>query len=455
MATPQVQTVQRSPLEDLQKWMPIIQTMLANKSANKLAQKNEMGQLLQLKMKQMESGYTEEDQKQLELMQNNYHRMKGSYNLTDSIKSILGLEKPPDTTPMLALSRLANPPSSMQAQGTLPNVPEMGEKPSPQDVVPSESTGMSINPDRYKANYETILNLQRENLTRGGQPIIGGKPYNEALTKARDKALELEMKNVPSYAEGRPRKQTQEWAETLYGKPFQSLAPQEKRRVLETSASYESQFRAAGGIEAGLDKPLSDNDLQSWINPTTLAPYPAGTTMRDVRASGAIAVTSKQKEELRSMDNVAAIVESIGGLADRIITAENAGEALAKGPVLYAGAMTKTNPSAAAYSDMRAQFLGVLARSLGGERGVLTDMDINRVMNGLPKFNDTKAIKDFKLGVLKNLMDTSIQSKKAIMLGGSVDRREYRQNLNNMLDILEGKASPGREQTSGRRPGVY
>ena len=203
MATPQVQTVQRSPLEDLQKWMPIIQTMLANKSANKLAQKNEMGQLLQLKMKQMESGYTEEDQKQLELMQKQHSWMKGSYNLTDSIKSLLGLEKPPDTTPMLALSRLANPPSSMQAQGTLPNVPEMGEKPSPQDVTGGQGTPIpeapdvtQFNPQRYKQNFDMMLNLQRETLTKGGQPIIGGKSYGEAVKNAHAAARALELKQT-------------------------------------------------------------------------------------------------------------------------------------------------------------------------------------------------------------------------------------------------------------------
>lgn len=51
-------------------------------------------------------------------------------------------------------------------------------------------------------------------------------------------------------------------------------------------------------------------------------------------------------------------------------------------------AIRQTSPAAANYKDQTESFMSLLARGLG-ERGVLTDKDIDRVKKAIPKFSDT------------------------------------------------------------------
>jgi len=224
----------------------------------------------------------------------------------------------------------------------------------------------------------------------------------------------------------------------LYNKSFTELSPDERADVLQTKqdrAVEVSTGKVKGRIEAGLDAPLSSTDLTKFVNPDTLAKFPAGTTMREVRKSGGFAATPTQLQKIADLDNAGFIVTQLDELSKQIITATDAASALIQGGTLKAGAFAKTNTAAAAYEDQLAQFTGVISRALGGERGVLTDTDIRRVVNGMPKFRDTKAIRDFKMGVIQLLFETATDAQKRAITGRAKDPK-IRKELNVLLDAI-------------------
>lgn len=146
------------------------------------------------------------------------------------------------------------------------------------------------------------------------------------------------------------------------------------------------------------------------------------------------------REDIAALDNTNLIVDTLDKLSGSIITAKGAGEAIKQRVSLSAGALAKTNETASTYKDQREQFTGVLSRSLGGEKGVLTDRDIARITKGLPQFGDTKKIRDFKMGVIKLLIDTAIESKKRL-LNNQPQNPAINRRLNELFNKLESKKS--------------
>ena len=97
---------------------------------------------------------------------------------------------------------------------------------------------------------------------------------------------------------------------------------------------------------------------------------------------------------------------------------------------------------AAAYKDKLSAFTGVISRTLGGERGVLTDRAIVRVVGALPGFRYTKSIKDFKIKSIELLLNTAMDAKKRQITGKPIDPT-LRTQLEEALDAIEGKANSG------------
>lgn len=290
---------------------------------------------------------------------------------------------------------------------------------------------------------QQIANSLPDSFLQGRPPATFVEPIVAMQSQGLDPAQILTALGVekPGAGAGVKQKITQTAEEIsleLYNKSFTELSPDERADVLQTKqdrAVEVSTGKVKGRIEAGLDAPLSSTDLTKFVNPDTLAKFPAGTTMREVRKSGGFAATPTQLQKIADLDNAGFIVTQLDELSKQIITATDAASALIQGGTLKAGAFAKTNTAAAAYEDQLAQFTGVISRALGGERGVLTDTDIRRVVNGMPKFRDTKAIRDFKMGVIQLLFETATDAQKRAITGRAKDPK-IRKELNVLLDAI-------------------
>jgi hypothetical protein len=72
-------------------------------------------------------------------------------------------------------------------------------------------------------------------------------------------------------------------------------------------------------------------------------------------------------------------------------------------PGLSVGAASGANEEAKLYQEVKRAFLTTLSRA-SGERGVLTDADIERIGEALPDFNDTKELANQKMAEVRGLL---------------------------------------------------
>lgn len=189
-----------------------------------------------------------------------------------------------------------------------------------------------------------------------------------------------------------------------------ALRPPEEREAEITRRRKEAE------AEVELERPVGEKAAE-FIHPKTFQSPPPGLSQRELNRQGYVKVDDKSKRDLLLLLSVDQVVQNVNELSGRLITAETASDAALQGARLTAEAFARTNPEAVAYQDGRQAFLGVISRSLGAERGVLTDRDIKRLETLLPSFRDTAAARDAKLSILNGMLKTAVETQKKIVLG--------------------------------------
>jgi hypothetical protein len=141
----------------------------------------------------------------------------------------------------------------------------------------------------------------------------------------------------------------------------------------------------------------------------TIANVPAAIRNDVVKAlggSGQQVVTptqlQKSKDAVAAFNSATNLLATIESLSKNVVTAQSPAGALFQRITSSIGAATKLSPQAALYKDTVSAFTSQLARA-AGEKGVLTDQDVNRIKQALPQLGDTADIASAKLDTLKNL----------------------------------------------------
>jgi len=101
------------------------------------------------------------------------------------------------------------------------------------------------------------------------------------------------------------------------------------------------------------------------------------------------------------------------------LTAQTGGFGRLQGLIGIGQAVTQqgtTGAAAAAYKDTVEAFLSKLSRA-SGEKGVLTDRDIDRIKKAMPKFTDAPETVTRKMQIVRSILSGAIQTKTASPLG--------------------------------------
>jgi hypothetical protein len=151
----------------------------------------------------------------------------------------------------------------------------------------------------------------------------------------------------------------------------------------------------------------------------------------------------KAENELADLSNATNLIETVKVMSSRLITARTPGEAMVQAGRLHLGAATGYNAEASAYQDSKGAFVGTLSRTLGGENGVLTQGDINRMAGIFPSFGDTAAIAQLNTGLLSNALETAIEAKQDL-IEGKVDIATARKRVQARLkELFPSNTPPG------------
>lgn len=149
-----------------------------------------------------------------------------------------------------------------------------------------------------------------------------------------------------------------------------------------------------------------------------------------------VAVDDKQKARLTQLAPARAQLDVFQNVANRIITAKSPTEALAQGTKLYLGAFTGSDPVAKGYLDAAEGFIGNLSRAIGGETGVLTNLDVTRMRRAAyASFFDTAASRDIKAAIINDIWKSSQAALVAEISGKSTG--VFRSQLIGLLDKLD------------------
>jgi len=185
------------------------------------------------------------------------------------------------------------------------------------------------------------------------------------------------------------------------------------------NASYEKNVAKFQSVGGALKKSVSGDIL----SPSELALFPGmpyGTTKGQVAgqipmsttAQGNITTAVSEYSSAKSLVNqLSTLVNKVPyksgvtalGTADPFAAAQNAA-------VLYTQYLTRSNPDVVNYFSQRDAYLSMITRA-AGEKGVLTNTDVNRIKNALPGFNDTAETAKNKMSLFPQLFESIVKGK--------------------------------------------
>jgi ATP-dependent Lon protease len=173
---------------------------------------------------------------------------------------------------------------------------------------------------------------------------------------------------------------------------------------------------------------------------------PPGTTEGAAARADVIEITDKQMEDIKTLDNATADMQTLFSMGDRLITAKDWKEANFKQFLaLKGGAFTGVNSEAATYEKDVQAFSTNLARAFGHEKGVMTDQDIARWVATIPTFRDTVKTKEAKKAIFNEIKGNALRAQRRAIAGDDLNavRSELQQSVQPLLkkaDALAGKS---------------
>lgn len=203
-----------------------------------------------------------------------------------------------------------------------------------------------------------------------------------------------------------------------------------------TGPAAEAKVNLAGNIE---QRKL---DVQTTPQAQLGGKSPAQTIAEQKSIGG---MADEQRKNQINLFKTRAILTDLDSQSKRVFTAESPQAALLErftGPAL---AFSRVSPNAAAYQDTKESALGELSRSISAERGVLTNIDINRVKMALPNWGDTRALRDYKMARLNTYVGMLEKLNEALLSTTGVEEvkniaAQYKPQMDAILDELEGKS---------------
>lgn len=237
-----------------------------------------------------------------------------------------------------------------------------------------------------------------------------------------------------------------------------TITPEEQVTLSEISAGL-SRYSALGGDLAyqsgagreGGRRSLPLKDRGNWINikgladPSIPLAFPAGTTETQAIEAGGFQISDKEKEALADLDRIAGVLTPLKELSSRVINAtrdQGMGWQQTKGLAARVPGLRWMLEAEKTYLDSQKEFLATLARSLSGEKGVLTNEDRQVLVVGLPSFEDTAKVRDAKWAIIDHVIENARMAKLRWMFLDIKPSPAYEASKAALLDKLRQLSTP-------------
>jgi hypothetical protein len=214
----------------------------------------------------------------------------------------------------------------------------------------------------------------------------------------------------------------------------------------EATARYsQGRMQVQMGTPASV-KERSDMFTVKGLKSLDLERAPAGISEGDLRRGEYVEVSEKDQRAVSEFKVAKKTVDTMYRVADTLITAKTTTEAAKQFASLWAGAVSKRNPLAAAYLADLSSFSSRMARLV--EVGVLTNTDVTRWENTFPSFGDTRDTMKAKHALFVEIQDETERAMISRLTGKPIE--QHRSKLDELLEKA-GKFDSPRTQPAEQR----
>jgi hypothetical protein len=224
-------------------------------------------------------------------------------------------------------------------------------------------------------------------------------------------------------------------------KARQQVGEEASTRAVKTATATGAE---AARIQAGakLAEIVSPEDRAKHVDLDALrrgelVQPPAGIREGQLRTGNYRAITPDQKTAITNAGKLQGTMDRIFAMADRVITAQTPSEGAAQAARLEWNKVLKSNPAAAGLFGTQQGFSSVFGREMGGQKGNLSDRDLERIDAQWFSFNDTVGVRELKKAVISEILDLNRASMIAEVAGEPIAPMKSR--ITALLDDLEQK----------------
>jgi len=165
------------------------------------------------------------------------------------------------------------------------------------------------------------------------------------------------------------------------------------------------------------DMPIPSDKIPLWVHPDDLSNPKYGTSHAKAEQEGFLPVTATMRNNLVAVGGAMKIASEVANLVDRVFPDdETVLERLRGGGERAISAWAQSNVEAAELRDTIKGTLAPIIRSLG-EKGALSDGDVSRAINLLPKLTDGASLARRKMMRVMRILET----QKNLTLGVGIN----------------------------------
>lgn len=259
-----------------------------------------------------------------------------------------------------------------------------------------------------RAKESDVSNRPQSPMDRFLIPVSNGaaKSFGELADLMQKATVEGDVEKMATY---------QGWANKAK-KDYRESSPQGRMAVQQTTPydQLKNDFFSK--------KDLRNKNLSKVMSPITPQELQSG-------KSDLVPLTDKQQGDVASLITADKQSNELFGLASKVLTATTFFEATTQqiaGQDVVArnyGYATRHNPQFVTYVQELAAWSGRFARVLGTERGVMTDMDIDRWKATFPAPGDTKEVVAVKIKLFKKMLNY-VYDVNTKMVTGDIDKSQ-------------------------------
>jgi len=163
-----------------------------------------------------------------------------------------------------------------------------------------------------------------------------------------------------------------------------------------------------------MQKPIKETSLPLWVHPETLESPSVGTSQQQAEQQGYRRVSTEAKNRIDAAKGMKEVLVKLGDLMKQVFPKEGGlRERMTGAPSRMLGARTQYDPNAAQLESFINGTVAPIIRSFG-EKGNLSETDVKRAINLMPKITDSA---DVAWGKFNNLIEL-INNIQASAVGG-------------------------------------